>query len=123
VKVVVAADAPWIRDLVRAALVTPGTEVIEAATGQAVRRLVADHEPDLVILDMQIANMGGVATTIDLHLEQSADRLPHVPVLLLLDREADRFLAGRAMADAELVKPFDAATLRRAVRQLLAPAA
>ena len=37
-------------------------------------------------------------------------------ILLLLDREADRFLAKRADADAELVKPVDAGTLRRASR-------
>jgi hypothetical protein len=45
--------------------------------------------------------------------------------LLLLDREADRFLAKRAAADGELVKPVDAATLRRAAERILgrAPAA
>ena len=41
-------------------------------------------------------------------------------ILLLLDREADRFLAKRVDADAELVKPVDAGTLRRTVDELLA---
>ena len=41
-------------------------------------------------------------------------------ILLLLDREADRFLAKRADADAELVKPVDPGTLRRTVDRLLA---
>ena len=53
---------------------------------------MTEHEPDLVILDMQIGNMGGIAVAIDLRLEESAGRLPDVPILLLLDREADRFL-------------------------------
>jgi DNA-binding response OmpR family regulator len=122
-KIVVAADAQWVRDQVRAALVASDTEVIEADTGQAVRELVAAHEPDVVVLDMQIANMGGVAVAIDLHLEESGGRLPSVPIVLLLDREADRFLAKRAAADAELVKPFDAAVLARTVEKLLASAA
>ena len=69
---------------------------------------------------MQIDNMGGVAVAIDLHLEASAGRTPDVPILLLLDREHDRFLAQRAAADAELVKPLDAGTLRRTVRRILA---
>jgi DNA-binding response OmpR family regulator len=43
-----------------------------------------------------------------------------VAILLLLDREADRFLAKRADADAELVKPVDPGTLRRTVERLLA---
>ena len=61
---------------------------------------------------MQIGNMGGIAVAIDLRLEAGAGRVPDVSILLLLDREADRFLAKRADADAELVKPIDPATLR-----------
>jgi DNA-binding response OmpR family regulator len=118
--ILVAADGPWIRDQVRATFVAPGQEVIEATRGQDVRDLVRTQKPDLVILDLQIANMGGIAVAIDLHLEASAGRVPEVPILLLLDREADRFLAKRAAADAELVKPVDAATLRRVAKPLLA---
>jgi DNA-binding response OmpR family regulator len=118
-KILVAADARWIRDQVRAAFVAPGQEVVEVTRGQDVLGAVAEHEPGLVILDLQIGNMGGVAVAIDLRLEESAGRLPHVPILLLLDREADRFLARRADADAELLKPIDAGILRRAVKQVL----
>ena len=81
---------------------------------------MADRQPDLVIVDLQIANMGGMAVSLDLRLEESGGRLPHVPILLLLDREADRFLARRSAADAMLVKPIDAGTLRRTVKNLLA---
>jgi DNA-binding response OmpR family regulator len=117
--VLVAADGAWIRNQVRTALTGPDLELIEVNRGQAVRDVVASRHPDLVILDLQIANMGGVAVAIDLHLEASAARLPNVPILLLLDREHDRFLAKRAAADAELVKPIDPGTLRRTVKELL----
>jgi DNA-binding response OmpR family regulator len=118
-KVLVVAEARWVRDQVRAALVAPGQEVIEVTRGQDVRGAVAEHEPDLVVLDLQIGNMGGIAVAIDLHLEESGGRLPHVQILLLLDREADRFLAKRAAAEAVLVKPVDPGTLRRTVRRLV----
>ena len=118
-KVLVAADARWVREQVRVSLVGPGQEVVELTRGQDVRSAVAEHEPDLVLLDLQIANMGGIAVAIDLHLEESGGRLPHVPILLLLDREADRFLARRAAAEAELVKPVDPGTLRRTVKRLV----
>jgi len=118
--VLVAADGKWVRDQVRTALAASDTTVIEVTKGQDVRAAVAEYEPDLVILDMQIANMGGVAVAIDLHLETEAGRLPEARILLLLDREHDRFLAQRADADAELVKPVDAGTLRRTMKQLLA---
>ena len=118
--VVVASDANWVRDHVRAALCGPGFELIEVERGRDVRKVVAERTPDLVIVDLQIANMGGMAVSLDLRLEESGGRLPHVPILLLLDREADRFLARRSAADAMLVKPIDAGTLRRTVKTLLA---
>ncbi len=119
-QVVVASDAAWVRDQVKAALVSPGFEVIQVDRGQDVRKVVGEVKPDLVVVDLQIGNMGGMAVSIDLRLEESAGRLPHVPVLLLLDREADKFLARSAQADAILVKPFDPGTLRRVVKQLIA---
>jgi len=118
--IVVAADAKWVRDLVKSACTGRGQHVIEVTRGQDVRDLVGKERPDLVVLDMQIGNMGGVAVAIDLRLEGAAGRIPDTSILLLLDREADRFLAKRGDADAELVKPVDPGTLRRTVEQLLA---
>ncbi len=118
-KILVAADADWVRKQVRAAFVAPGQEVIEVGRGQEVREAFAEHEPDLVILDMQIGNMGGIAVAIDLRLEESAGRLPRATILLLLDRVADNFVAERADADATLVKPVDAGTLRRTAKRLV----
>jgi DNA-binding response OmpR family regulator len=121
--ILVASDSALLRDQVRTAFVRPGQDVIEVSRGQDVRDTVTAQAPDLVILDLQIGNMGGFAVAIDLHLESSAGRIPEVPVLLLLDREADRFLAKRAAVDAELVKPVNAGTLRRTAERLLgAPA-
>jgi len=119
--ILVGADGRWVRDQVRAAFVGPGQEVVTVSRGQEVRAAVAEHEPDLVILDMQIGNMGGIAAATDLRLEESGGRLPHATILLLLDREADRFVAHRADADGMLLKPVDAGTLRRAAKQLLQP--
>lgn len=119
-KILVAAEARWVRELARNAFIGSGQEVITCDRGQAVRDLVAEHEPDLTILDMQIANMGGIAVAIDLRLEAEAGRVPDTTILLLLDREADRNLAVRADADGILCKPIDAGMLRRAAKQLLA---
>jgi DNA-binding response OmpR family regulator len=118
--ILVAADAKWVRDLVKTACTRPGQRVVEVTRGQDVRDTVGREQPEVVVLDMQIANMGGIAVSIDLRLEGAAGRIPDVSILLLLDREADRFLAKRADADAELVKPVDPATLRRTIDGLLA---
>jgi DNA-binding response OmpR family regulator len=117
--ILVAADARWVRDQVRAAFVGPDQRVVEVTRGQDVRNAVRDEEPDLVVLDLQIGNMGGVAAALDLRLEESGGRLPRSTILLLLDRDADKFLGRRADVDAMLVKPVDAGVLRRAARTLL----
>lgn len=118
-KLLIAADGSWVRQQVRNALAGRDLEVLEVSRGEDVRGVVASEHPDLVILDMQIGNMGGIAVAIDLHLEASGGRLPQVPILLLLDREADRFLAKRADVEGELVKPVDASTLRRVATRIL----
>jgi CheY-like chemotaxis protein len=118
--ILVAAEAEWVRNQVRTAFVGPGQAVVEVTRGQAVKAAVLEHDPDLVVLDLQIANMGGIAVAIELRNEESGYRLPHATILLLLDREADRFLAQRADVEAVLVKPVDPGTLRRTAKQLLA---
>jgi CheY-like chemotaxis protein len=120
--ILVAADAKWVRDQVRAAFVARDQQVVEVTRGQDVRDTFAEVNPDLVVLDMQIGNMGGIAVAQDLRLEESAGRLDRANILLLLDREADAFIAKRVEVDATLVKPVDAGILRRAAKQLL-PAA
>lgn len=131
--ILVAADAEWVRKQVRTAFTATDTQVIEIDNARNVggpvasinRRLidaVAEHAPDLVILDMQIGNMGGVACAIELRLEAEAGRMPEQRIILLLDRDADRLLAKRAAADLELVKPVDAGVLRRAAKRLLSAA-
>jgi CheY-like chemotaxis protein len=121
--ILVAADAKWVRDQVRSAFVGPGQEVVEVTRGQDVRNTFAEVDPDLVVLDLQIGNMGGVAVAIDLRLEESGGRLPRARILLLLDRRDDAFIARRADVDLTLVKPVDAGVLRRAAAPLLAAAA
>ncbi len=121
--ILVAADAKWVRDQVRAAFVGPGQEVVEVTRGQDVRTTFDEVDPDLVVLDLQIGNMGGVAVAIDLRLEESGGRLPRARILLLLDRRDDAFIARRADVDLTLVKPVDAGVLRRAAAPLLAASA
>jgi len=116
----VASDAEWVVDELRAAVEEPGTTVRWVRSGEAVARSVTEHAPDLVVLDLQIGNMGGMATCVHLHLEADAGRLLSMPVLMLLDRRADVFLARRSAAEGFVVKPLDPIRLRKAVTALLA---
>ena len=75
--------------------------------------------PDLVVVDLQMGNMGGMAVCLELRLQESYDDLPHIPVLMLLDRRPDVHLARRSGAEGWLVKPLDPLRLRRAIRALI----
>ena len=118
--VLLATDADWIFDEVDAALSDDDTTVVRVRSGREVIDAVAIHEPVLVLLDLQIGNMGGMATCMDLRLDESVDLMDRVPVLMLLDRPVDSFLASRSDADGWVVKPLDAFELRRAASALLA---
>ena len=115
VHVLLATDADWIVDEVTAALGGPDTSFTVCREGRMVASLVADRDPDVVIADLQIGSMGGMAVCMALRLDESAGALEHVPVIMLLDRVADVYLAKRSEAEGWLVKPLDALRLRRAV--------
>ena len=115
VHVLIATDAQWVVDEVVAALGSPSTSFQVVTNGRKVADVVAERTPDIAVLDLQVGTMGGMAITMELRLEASAGVLPHVPVLMLLDRDVDVHMARRSGADGWIVKPLDALRLRRAV--------
>jgi DNA-binding NarL/FixJ family response regulator len=118
-KILLVADARVVLDELRSVVDDGVNEIHELRNGAAVRAFAAADPPDLVITDSQIQNMGGFAVCSDLKLEESGGRLPRVPVLVLLDRRADVFLAHRCRAEGFVVKPLDPIRLKRAVDTIL----
>ena len=118
--ILVASDAPSVRAEILAVVEGRDNVVRQVSSGPEVLSEVAEDAPDLVIVDMQMGNMGAMAVCLDLRLEHSYGALPHVPVLMLLDRRADVFLARRSGAEGWLVKPLDPIRIRRATAALLA---
>lgn len=119
-KILLVSDARTVLDDLGAVVDDGDNEVVELRDGAEVRAALQDDDFDLVIADSQVQNMGGFAICLDMKLEESGGRLDHVPVLVLLDRRADVFLAKRATAEGWLVKPLDPIRIRAAVEALLA---
>jgi DNA-binding response OmpR family regulator len=117
--ILIVSDSDSVLDELRSALEDDDNEIRELRTGEEVRSEVEQDPPDLVITDLQVGNMGGMAICLDLHLEESGGRIPHVPVVILLDRRADVFLARRSSAEGWLVKPLDPLRIRRASQAVL----
>lgn len=117
--ILVVADTPWVKNDVHAALSLPGYEIREHEDPRTLTDAVSEFEPDAVLIDLQVASMGGMAMVRALKEASLAPGFPKVPVVLLLDRSADAFLAKRAAADAWLEKPFDTEELRTTVSGVL----
>ena len=119
--VLLATDAQWVVDDVVAALSGPDTSFTVCRNGRDVTEVVKRRTPDIAVLDMQSGSMGGMAVTMNLRLDESSGAIQHIPVLMLLDRVADVFMARRSGADQWLIKPLNPLALQRAVHQILNP--
>jgi DNA-binding response OmpR family regulator len=111
--VLVVADAHWVIDEVSAALSFGDWQIVTLADPRLAAATVKESLPDVVIVDLQVHSMGGMA--IIRSVREVFQDSPPPRMVLLLDRSADTFIARRARADAAVVKPFTASELRSAV--------
>jgi two-component system nitrate/nitrite response regulator NarL len=123
VHVLLATDADYVIDEVTAALGGTDVSFTVCRNGRDVSPVIAQRQPDLAVLDLQIGSMGAMAVTMALRLDESASGSERTKVLMLLDRQADIHLAKRCDADGWLVKPMNPLALRRAVNAIVHPPA
>jgi DNA-binding NarL/FixJ family response regulator len=87
--------------------------VAEAADGEAALALVAEHGPDLAVLDIQMPGLSGIEVTRRIRAEH-----PHVRVLILTAYDDDPYIVALLQAGASgyILKTADSTELVRAVR-------
>lgn len=114
-RLLVVDDDPDFRGMLARNLTADGFEVAEAATGAGVAGIIASRPPDLILLDVNLANEDGFEVL------ASIRRTNEIPVILLTarDRESDRVLGLRLGADDYVVKPFSVAELSARVGSVL----
>lgn len=114
--VLVADDDATVREVVVAYLHRAGLPTVEASDGLGAVAAVAEHRPDLVVLDIMLPGIDGLEA---LRRMRAVD--PRLPVLLLTARttEQDRIDGLQTGADDYVVKPFSARELVLRVQALL----
>jgi DNA-binding response OmpR family regulator len=113
--ILVVEDEPSISEVVSLYLRRAGFQVITARDGQAALNLLAHGLPDLVVLDLMLPQVDGLA--IAHWLRDRSD----VPIIMLTARreEADRIAGLEMGADDYVVKPFSPQELVSRVRAVL----
>jgi DNA-binding NarL/FixJ family response regulator len=118
-RVVLADDHVMVRQGIRQFLEEEGGVVVvaEAADGHEAVRLVAEHLPDVVVLDVQMPGTTGVEATREIR-----SRFPDVRILILTAYDDDPYIFAllRAGADGYILKSAPAEELIRAVRSVAA---
>ena len=113
--IVVVDDDPKIVQLVRAYLEREGFAVLTAASGPEALELIRTRQPRLVVLDVMLPDLDGVAVT------RLARAETDVPILMLSARGsvADRVRGINVGADDYLAKPFSPSELVARVKAVL----
>jgi len=119
VRVLIADDHSVVRQGLRMFLaLDPEIEIVgEAASGEEAIQLARDIRPDVVLMDLVMPGMGGVAATRMIRTE-----MPAVEVVALTSVVADEAVTGaiRAGAIGYLLKNTEADELRRAIKSAAA---
>ena len=117
-RVLIVDDEPLNRALLEVMLGGQGYEILTAASGEAALAIVAQRQPDLILLDIMMPGMDGykVAATI-----KANEATRHIPIILLsaLDDRNSMMHGLNAGAEDFLSKPVDRAELTARVGNLL----
>jgi two-component system, OmpR family, alkaline phosphatase synthesis response regulator PhoP len=116
--ILVADDESNVRQLVRRILIED-YDVIEASDGQEAVNMAKRKIPDLILMDMMMPGMDGLAACYEIKNYRSTKNIP-VLILTAIATEFNKKLALEAWgADRYLTKPFNSQDLLNNVRQVI----
>jgi two-component system OmpR family response regulator len=114
-RVMIVDDEASITDAVATALRYEGFDTCEIASGRAAVTAIDEFRPDLIILDVMLPDLDGLAVA-----RRLRDRRVPVPVIFLSAKDAtEDKIAGLALGDDYVTKPFSLAELVARVQTVL----
>ena len=113
--ILVVDDDPDIRELLQDYLGEQGYDVITVATADAFRQALAEHEPDVVLLDIGLPGEDGLSLA--RHVREHLD----VGIIMVsgAGETVDRIIGLEIGADDYLSKPFDPRELHARLKSVL----
>jgi two-component system OmpR family response regulator len=112
-RVLIVDDEASITDAVATALRYEGFDTYEIASGRAAVAAIDEFRPDLIILDVMLPDLDGLAVA-----RRLRDRRVPVPVIFLSAKDAtEDKIAGLALGDDYVTKPFSLARVQTVLRR------
>lgn len=115
-RVLVVDDNTRNRKLARDVLDVAGFDMLEAATGVEALELAAQHEPDVILLDLRLSDMHGVEVVRQLREGERTARIPVVAMSAISLREQSDWLETAGFAGS-LDKPINVRAFPDQVRR------
>ena len=113
--ILIVEDEQDIRELLAYNLEKEGYATVQAADGKEGLELARSRKPDLILLDLMLPKMDGLAVCRELERDSGTVRIPII-MLTARGEDVDRILGFELGADDYVVKPFNIrAILRRQV--------
>lgn len=113
--ILVVEDEAEIAQILAAYLVKAGMQVIHAADGRTALQMHERHQPDLLVLDVQIPAIDGWGVLAAIRQRASTG----VIMLTAMDQDIDKLMGLRLGADDYVVKPFNPAEVVARVEAVL----
>ncbi|HZX25059.1 MAG TPA: phosphate regulon transcriptional regulator PhoB [Woeseiaceae bacterium] len=117
-RILVVEDEAPIREMIAFHLSRAGFEVDEAADCRQARELLADHRPDLAIIDWMLPDMSGLELTRSLKRDSTFEDLA-VIMLTARAEEQDKVSGLEGGADDYITKPFSSRELVARINAVL----
>jgi len=117
-KILVADDSPNIRDILKISLEGDGYTVVLAEDGEQALAIVAQENPDLLIMDVMMPKVNGFQVCRRVKTERATH---DVPVIMLSAKSAqqDVYWGKDCGADEYMTKPFSTKELVKTIERLL----
>jgi DNA-binding response OmpR family regulator len=104
-RVLIVEDEPDMNDLLADVLTAYGFQPVQAGDAEEALRVLADRQPDAILLDLMLPGMSGLELCRQLKTSRATRPIPIV-ILTALDRVVDRRHGFETGADDYLTKPF-----------------
>ena len=120
-RVLIVDDEPWNLRLVRDLLEFHHYTTLEATDGEMAITLAREHQPDLILMDIQMPVMDGLSATRVLKADPVTSKIPIV-ALTSFAMTGDKEDALEAGCDDYMAKPLDTREFMRKMVQWISPA-